>query len=247
MQAIIEQLTAHLVSLAILRSDNLTVLVPDATVKYLMMLKKSWDYPYDGSGNAWAEFQAQWLLYNGVYAGELERALDALDASYNPISNYDMVEQGADGERKAKNTTTVTPHGKITQTTEVTGTMETATSMYQSGVDSTGDGVLTDKQVAINTPTNRKNTTETTYAAGTDSTTETTSDNDKSASAGSHTLTGLDRGSEHVLTRSGNIGVTTSQQMIESELELRRQEYIKDYVNRFIGYHCTLVEGVSTW
>ena len=232
--------------MAIKRSDD-TIIVPDQTVKYCLLLQGSWEYPYDGSGHAWDEWYTEWALYNGMYKGDLDKALKALDADYDPISNYDMTEAGADGERKAKTTNTTTPHGKITTETEITGTMQTDTTLFKSGLDSSGDGVQTDKSSTVETPTSRKTTTDTSYAAGTDSVITQQSDNDKTATAAGTTLTGLDTGREHILTRKGNIGVTTSQQMIQSEIELRKQDVILWYIRRFIDYSCILVEGVETW
>ena len=51
-------------------------------------------------------------------------------------------------------------------------------------------------------------------------------------------------GTEHNFTRSGNIGVTTSAQMISGELELRKANLLKDYVRGFIMRYCSYI---SEW
>lgn len=47
--------------------------------------------------------------------------------------------------------------------------------------------------------------------------------------------------SENKLTRSGNIGVTTSQQMIESEIALRLKGIVEEYIDIIIESFCYLV------
>lgn len=46
-------------------------------------------------------------------------------------------------------------------------------------------------------------------------------------------------GTMHEFTRSGNIGVTTSAQMIQGELEMRKTNLMKDFVRGFILRYCT--------
>ena len=221
------------------------------TQQVYMHMLQYWDWiyhdlinPVTGHGYIYNDYVTQWAQYIAVYGPDLHRAWQAMQESYDPLHNYDMTESGADGDRTGKQTTTQTPHGKITNETEITGTDTNTTTVYKSGVDSTGDGVQTDKQVTANTPTNRKTTTNTTYDAGTDMQTAIEHTHDQTATAGSHTITGADRASEHYLERSGNIGVTTSQQMLQSEIDLRMNSQLLDlFVGRFIRMCCTFVGG----
>lgn len=48
-------------------------------------------------------------------------------------------------------------------------------------------------------------------------------------------------GTMHVLTRSGNIGVTTNAQMIQGEIEMRRINLLHEYVQGFITLYCSFV------
>ena len=41
--------------------------------------------------------------------------------------------------------------------------------------------------------------------------------------------------------KSGNVGVTTSQQMIKQELELRKMTWVSDIIFKFIKYYCILI------
>ena len=127
-----------------------------------------------------------------------------------------MVEQGATGTKQDKHRTT--PHGKITNTS----------SAYQTGINSTGDGALTGKTVTDTEYTNADSETE--Y-----DNTMTIKNNDDVAESGYH------KGEQHYLKRSGNIGVTTSAQMIEQELKLRVVDLIADFVKRFFDSYCYFV------
>lgn len=180
-----------------------------------------------------AAFVAQWASYRDDTAANLGRMLDVMAAQYDPLSNYDMTEMGADGRREAKRTQTMTPSGTTDIETTHTGSETNTSTIYEAGVDSTGDGVQTDKQVTERNPSQLTDKVSTSYQnAKTETVTQ--SDNNQSASADGHTLTGLDQATEHVMTRKGNIGVTTSQQMAMSELDLRQAQLLRDYVGRFV-------------
>ena len=180
-----------------------------------------------------AAFVAQWAAYRDDTASNLGRMLDVMAAAYDPLSNYDMTEQSADGRRDARRTQTMTPSGETSTVTSHTGSETQTSTIYQAGVDSVGDGVQTDKQVTQRDPASLTDTQTTRYTnAKTETVTK--SDNDQTATADGHTLTGLDQATEHVLTRKGNIGVTTSQQMAESELNLRKVQLLRDYVGTFV-------------
>lgn len=195
--------------------------------------------PTAGHATVYNDFVTAWRRFIVLHGADLAKAVQAAASVYNPLHNYDMQETGANGERRGQTTTTTTPHGKITNTAEQSGTLSDTVTQYASGLDSTENGVQTDKTVTIRTPTNYKTTTETSYAAGTDSETVTTHLNDQSATAAGTTISGADVATEHVLQRSGNIGVTTSQQMLQSEIELRMNlNLLQDFVRRFIQRYC---------
>lgn len=139
-------------------------------------------------------------------------------------------------------TGTETRTDNLTDTTTPNLTTNTANTVH--GFNSSA-GVLADEQVGNQTGTNTVNHTgteqrqynlsetdtgtQTTVRDGTTGTTFNTSDTD----TGTQTL--LDGGSDthtrnYELTRSGNIGVTTSQQMIESERALWVWNFFHDVV-----------------
>ena len=159
---------------------------------------------------------SEWQNFIARNGENLKRMIDALYADYNPIENYNMREQGATGTKQDAHRTT--PHGEI----------QVDTTPFATGINSTGDGA----QVG-------KTTTTTSY---TDADSETTYDNTMSIKDNDDTAeSGYHRGEQHYLKRSGNIGVTTSAQMIEQEIKLRIVDLIADFVKRFFDSYCYYV------
>lgn len=125
----------------------------------------------------------------------------AVSAEYNPINNYDMIEQetaadahsGTDTQTDSGTDTATVTHGQT-----LTGTDQT--QIY--GFDSTTGA---DSETRTTSSTLGGSDTSTVEHG---KTTETT-----------HGMT-IDR--DRTLTRSGNIGVTTSAQMISGEIEMRQ-------------------------
>ena len=144
--------------------------------------------------------------YNKLMASNLKSQLDVMKAAYNPIENYDNNEE---------TTTTIGAKeenfnkGTNTDTTEVGQgqiTTKSDVTSYESNTFADADKVTTDESAR---------TTTTTLGERTDIRTE----------------------KEHIDTFKkrihGNIGVTTSQQMIESELELRKRNVVTEYLTEF--------------
>lgn len=143
-------------------------------------------------------------------------------AEYDPIENYSMREQ-------MTNDATVTTYGKQTQRTDNLNHAKIGT---ETRVITPDLETVTDKGIAgFNSPTPADTDKETQTATGTqtDATTHNTQDVDTG------TQIHIDSGSDistrnYVLTRTGNIGVTTSQQMLESERALWRWNFFQNVV-----------------
>lgn len=153
------------------------------------------------------------------------REWEIVKAQYNPLNNYDMTEDFAENRVGANESTTNSgseTHNTGTDTTTTTTDTETITGQgsgdsYVSeikhrvnGFDSasTGDGVNADSTttkdyVRFRTNPNEENKTELEHGL-----------NVESSGVVSTGGTSNDA-TEHHLTRSGNIGVTTSTQMLE--------------------------------
>lgn len=144
--------------------------------------------------------------YNKLMASNLKSQLDVMKATYNPIENYDNNEES---------TTTVGAKeenfkkGTNTDTTEVGQgqiTTKSDVTSYESNTFADADKVTTDESAR---------TTTTTLGERTDIRTE---------------KEHIDKFEKRI---HGNIGVTTSQQMIESELELRKRNVVTEYLTEF--------------
>lgn len=156
----------------------------------------------------WNEYK-----YNKLY--------NTLLLTYDPISNYDMTETSKDSNTHEDSTNVHV--GAINNTTSNTTGEQVSTSVNAYGDEhvNTVNGVSpedidgfvnADNSTATSTKADDSNTT--TSGARTDtSINKTDSRTDDTYAEGRFT-------NDHTLTRKGNIGVTTSQQMLESEREV---------------------------
>lgn len=146
------------------------------------------------------------------------RQWETLSFNYNPIENYSMTE-------KMTNDETVYSYGKNhtrtdnlshkyngTETNTPDLTTDTSTELY--GFNS-GSAVPFDSGKTVATGTNTVVSDNTLNDTGTQQESDSGED--------THTR-------NYELTRSGNIGVTTSQQMIESERQLRLWNFFREIV-----------------
>lgn len=158
-----------------------------------------------------------------VYYSNWERLYNTLNLEYNPISNYDMTETETvsdTSENTKQQTTTDTATESRSDTSESEASNNTTNSNTLNGTQTgkkTGfnSGSFVDDAQQLNNQTESGATNNT-------STAETSSSKTGSLNS-TNTINGTDTTSKNIereLNRSGNIGVTTSQQMIESEREL---------------------------
>ena len=144
--------------------------------------------------------------YNKLMASNLKSQLDVMKSTYNPLENYDSNEESTSTiGLKEENF----KKGTNTDTTEVgPGTITTKSDVtsYESNTFADADKVTTDESAR---------TTTTTLGERTDIRTE---------------KEHIDKFEKRI---HGSIGVTTSQQMIESELELRKRNVVTEYLTEF--------------
>lgn len=164
-------------------------------------------------------FLELWQEYVNNTKAQLSRSLAALAAEYDPVSNYDMKEQSADGTKLSKETDKVTPKGG------------TKTTVNRFGIDSDANGEPYDVTQI-----------EPLEDTQTETTKEYTSDNTIPDNDG-NTVSGFHEAKQHFLQRSGNIGVTTAQQMITEELKLRQVDLLRVYVKAFIDRYAYTTGG----
>lgn len=159
------------------------------------------------------------IIYT-MFGDKWSKLWDAFNTEYNPLNNYDMVET----ETPAETTHTITPAETTETITPAETTMETKpakvvteneisafnSSSYEDSAKTTATGDVNDKGTDVFTVDESGVNKIEVDAAGTDVFTVQ---------------------NERTLTRSGNIGVTTSQQMLQSEIELRKWLYFNSVFN----------------
>lgn len=157
-------------------------------------------------------------VINTMYADKWRRQWDTLTFEYDPISNYDMTEIMTDDE-------TVTEYGKSnTRTDNLTNlrTPNTTETITPSNLTTTTNNSLYGFNSSAPVPSSGQTQT----ASGSTSTTRTGSETTTNTGTQTDAESGSDTSTRnYTLTRTGNIGVTTSQQMIESERNLWMWDY----------------------
>ena len=154
------------------------------------------------------------ILYSR-FGVKWKKIYDSLVASvYNPIHNYDMEEKRTPDLTRTETFNDVTdertPDLSTTNNTDATSKTGVFGFNGTSAKDSATNDGTSDSTISVTgTDTNVKSGSIDTTESGTDT-----------------------------LTRKGNIGVTTSQQLIESELELRKHDFYRIIYNDIDSVLC---------
>ena len=193
-------------------------------------------------------------IFARTYQNKYNKLLATETLEYDPIENYSMTESGTDvrtpnltnSMTSSSNTTesgteTRTPN-LVTDVTSSSNSSETGTntSATVTGVttyDNTADFINQNKGTDnTNSETTAENTvTQKTTASGKEDT-STSRSNDNTATEKT-TTTGTEK-TTHEFKRSGNIGVTTSQQMIQSEREVADFSALSQFVTDIANIIC---------
>lgn len=174
-----------------------------------------------------------------------QKLIDAANAEFEPIENYNMIEESTDTRTPnlstalTKNTTTAmtdtrstfvaaesTGTSAINQTKTITDTPNEYTDTTTHKVNPYDNPGLKVEYEDASVQTGSRSTEESytgepdsTHTLGTSTTTNSGGTSTTNTGTDTQTQTGTDT-NYHVLTRRGNIGVTTSQQMLESQIAL---------------------------
>lgn len=161
-----------------------------------------------------------YTLYGKNWAKEWE----TMSLEYNPIENYSMVEKMIDDVTEIERGTTHTrtdntTHTKTGTETNTPNLTERVTPNVTNSNSNSVYGFNSSSPVPSDSSTGSQTGQTTTTNTGTNTMTHNVSDKDTG------TVTDKDTGKDtntrnYTLTRSGNIGVTTSQQMIQSSRDL---------------------------
>ena len=142
-----------------------------------------------------------------IYNNEYTTKVGLLLMDYNPIENYNSTETES---TTSENTTT-------------SGNENTTTTTSNSTTENSGETTNKVSPYDSETFNNDNNTTTTNTTTGNATDTTTINDSGNMSSNGT---------SSRTLTRKGNIGVTTTQQMIESEYELRAKNLVFEFLEK---------------
>lgn len=151
---------------------------------------------------------------------EFDRIYKAINATYNPIDNYSMTEETNTTRNSEETIKDITHTGERINERVENGTLTVESENSESVID-TDNLKLSDKVKTVTTPENYGSTNTESYN-NYKITESITHDNPETVTT--------------TLTRKGNIGVTTSQQMIQSTFELEKYNtFIQYIVFKFIN------------
>lgn len=139
-----------------------------------------------------------------------EKLYATLNLEYNPIENYRMI------EREGKNGVTHNSESGTTTATENATENGNGTQSTVGNIENDVFGFNSDTSVGNNN-SNSDSNSDTTY----------NKENSSNSNSSHATQSNGDMNENRELERSGNIGVTTSQQMIESERNLWNWNFIE--------------------
>lgn len=153
----------------------------------------------------------------GVWSNKWQRTMkkwiDALNTKYNPLENYDRMEEWQDDNvRNSKTSRSEVATGSDTSESSGSGNTENTRSAYNSSVYQPHDN-------AASSSTGSNTSNSTTSATG-----------------------NIQDNQTELLKRigraHGNIGVTTSQQMLQSELDIAVWNIYEEITNLFVTEFC---------
>ena len=179
-------------------------------------------------------------LWSNKHYRTFEKWINALNIDYNPLENYDRMEEWSDAGSRT-NTGTVSDTGSITNT----GTQSTNTTGKDNFTGS-GNSTNTDEISAYNSSSfqnDKKNTTNSSNSSETNTTTNSTrTDNLTESNSNTRTDNLSEKTNSNRIGRAhGNIGVTTSQQMLQSELDIAKWNIYEQITDLFLSEFCIMV------
>lgn len=204
--------------------DNTTLITDNIARGYLAYKYGSFICP---------DMYSKYTLYVTMTAGDLSKALDAWNSVYNPIDNYNgettriTTDDHGDEIRKHETGDENGLHNKAT----TQALANTSSNEYTTTFDDTNPRLANKTETVGGTETiDDVYTTDTT----THETVTKTIDNDTITADNIHTEKEI---------KHGNLGVTTTQQMIQSEVDMRLNPLIQQYLDRFIYQYAFYAGG----
>ena len=169
-----------------------------------------------------------WGVYENTHHNDFLKAYAAVIANYDPLENYNGTETTVRQKMDGEQTETIT-HGKTT-----------TNSLGVNGVETTNQVTSVDSATLRDESKTTQKGTTTVSDSGT---TTTTKDTDtKSLTIGDTTYT-ADYVEGETKSRHGNLGVTSSQNMIQQEIDLRLKPLLMLYLDEFAQTYLYYVGG----
>ena len=179
-------------------------------------------------------------LWSNKHYRTFEKWINALNIDYNPLENYDRMEEWSDSGSRT-NTGTVSDSG----IRKNTGTQSTESSSKDNFKES-GNSTSSDEISAYNSNSfqnDKKNTTNSSNSSETNTTANNTRTDNLSESNSNTRTDNLSEktNSDRKGRAHGNIGVTTSQQMLQSELDIAKWNIYEQITDLFLSEFCIMV------
>ena len=179
-------------------------------------------------------------LWSNKHYRTFEKWINALNIDYNPLENYDRMEEWSDSGLRT-NTGTVSDSGLRKNT----GTQSTET-IGKDNFKGSGNSTSADEISAYNSNSfqnDKKNTTNSSNSSETNTTTNSTrTDNLSESNSNTRTDNLSEKTNSNRIGRAhGNIGVTTSQQMLQSELDIAKWNIYEQITDLFLSEFCIMV------
>lgn len=177
----------------------------------------------------------------GVWSDKWQRTMkkwiDALSIDYNPLENYDRMEEWLDNNSRISSNNSSETINRSENTNRTEGASANDYSV------STGNGTTENERSAYDVSTYSKHDKSTSDTSGENTSSSATSAYGNTDTSGSQTneidANSVDSSQNTRTGRAhGNIGVTTSQQMLESELEIARFNIYDEIADLFISELC---------
>ena len=179
-------------------------------------------------------------LWSNKHYRTFEKWINALNIDYNPLENYDRMEEWSDSVSRT-NTGTVSDSG----IRKNTGTQSTESS-GKDNFKGSGNSTSSDEISAYNSNSfqnDKKNTTNSSNSSETNTTANNTrTDNLSESNSNTRTDNLYEKtDSDRIGRAHGNIGVTTSQQMLQSELDIAKWNIYEKITDLFLSEFCIMV------
>lgn len=206
------------------KANNNTLITSDVASSYLK---------YNYGRFMCSDLYNKFVLFNTMQAADLKKAVEAWNADYNPIDNY---------------------NGTTSRVVTDTNGDETLTHLTgdESGEHKTIETVATDNAATTTFKTADNDDTphiddKTTSTGGTITTNDLITRDIKSHDTISKTVDDTTYSADNIHTETenkhGNLGVTTTQSMIMSECEMRLNPVIKQYLDTFVYQYAVYIGG----